>query len=351
MHLIVQIAAAIGITCSAFAQTTEEKAYSWLENQQQASGLLGNQESDNFAGLYPNALAAMAFIHQGDYQKAEAIFDFYSWRYATEFGAGSPGGFHQFADASTGTIDQSSDRWIGDNAWLLKALIYYRIKTGANYYDTMRNGIASWLMGLQDANGGVNAGYDSSGNLMNFYVTEGNLDVYAAFQWNPTEQTAVKSFLDSQMWVAADQRFKMGSTASDSSLDTCAWAVAALGPSYASTFNYTEQHFSRTDVSPNGQTIDGFADFIGESRIWLEGTGQMAIAYQVAGQPSDAAYYVAELEQAMVASQNWPSLVGLPTVTSDGDWVGADTRIFTASQVWYLFAKWGFNPLGDLSAI
>lgn len=330
------------------AQTIDQKVYTWLKNQQDANttGLLGNQESDNLAGLYPNALAALCFMKQGDVARAERVLDFYLREYPTAFAAGSVGGFHQFAHASTGAIDRTSDRWIGDNAWLLIAGNHYRVRTGRTKYDQMRGTLAAWLINLQEPNGGIKAGYTGSGSLMTVLSTEGNLDCYSALVWNGEPRNRIKTWLDTYMWVAADRRFKQGSTVNDSALDTCSWAITALGPSYSTTLPYTETHFAYTARSDaNGLNITGFRDLLGQNRVWLEGTGEMALAYRVVANTTKANTYIAQLERAMTTSQRWPTTVGVPNLTNNPGWTGATTRIWVPSQAWYLFAKWNWNPM------
>jgi cellulose synthase operon protein B len=319
--------------------------YEWLKLQQQSAGILGNQDNDNFAGLYPNAMAAMCFIHEGDVARAERIFDYYHKHLKTQFAPGTPGGFPQAANAANGELSLDTDRWIGDNAWLLIALNYYHRETRKTTYDDMRRGIAEWLISLQDPNGGIKAGFNKAGPMLH-YSTEGNLDCYAALVDYPEPRERVLKFLKAEMYVADGKYFKMGSTVNDPALDTCAWAVQALGPAYASTIEPTEKRFLRTDKSEaNGATIHGFADFVDKSRIWLEGTGEMAVAYNVAGRPADAKHFIAELEKAMVPSKAHPGTVGIPCSAREPSWTGASTLPFTPSQGWYLFASWNFNPM------
>lgn len=351
--LIILLTIAFGVASARAADpgSVPDRAYTWLKNHQDENktGIVGNQEGDNFAGLYTNALAAICFLHQGDVDRAERIFDFYARHFEREFAPGgdTPGGFPQFADAGTGELRRDTDRWVGDNAWLLIALNHHHRKTGKSDYAAMREGVARWLISLQDAEGGIAAGFNKNGPI-GHHSTEGNLDCYAALIDYPKERASVKHWLDTKMWVAADRRFKTGSTVEDSALDTCSWALGALGKQYAVTFDYAEKTWSRTDTTDATKaTVSGFGDKHGSTRIWLEGTGEMVVAYQVAGREKDAARYLAELEKAMIASPKWPDLVGLPCHTSDQPWEGGTRLIFVPSQTWYLLASWGFNPMAE----
>lgn len=329
-------------------QTIDEHAtrmYQWLVNQQAPTGILGNQEGETFSGLYANAAAAMCFTHQGDFDRSRKLFDFFESHRQSQFASGTPGGFPQFADSKTGQLHEEADRWIGDNAWLLMALNHYAWKTGDKRYDTMRQQIAQWLISLQDPEGGVKAGFNRNGPMLH-YSTEGNLDVYAALASYPQQRAKVRHFLMTQMWLEDEGRFKMGSTVHEPALDTCAWGIAALGPELAVGLPYAEKTFLMTDTADaTGKQLMGFRDFLNTHRIWLEGTGEMVVAYNVAGKPDIARKYLAQMCHAMVPSKQWPGLVGLPCATSNPPWETGSTLIFVPSQAWYLFGAWNFNPM------
>ena len=91
--------------------------------------------------------------------------------------------------------------------------------------------------------------------------------------------------------------------------------------------------------------MHAFADAVNADRVWFEGTGQMCVAYEVAGDFKKAAKYIKELEDAMVESPKFPGTMGNPFSTTDPLWKGGSEKIFVPSQAWYLFAKWKFNPM------
>jgi len=162
---------------SAKRPTNPQDIYNWILAKQGPHGILGNQENEDFSGVYTNALAAICYTHEGDLARAHAIFSFFHSR--LDIALAPPGGFPQFWDAATGEPYADSDRWIGDNAWLLIALNHYLYATRDHTFDDTRRTIAEWLISLQDADGGIFAGYNGDG-LMNWKSTEGNLDCYAA---------------------------------------------------------------------------------------------------------------------------------------------------------------------------
>jgi hypothetical protein len=346
------LAAILVLSSSAalFAQTPErdnaQKVYAWLLRQQGEYGLLGNQEDDNYSGLYPNALAAICYTEKGDIERAEKIFRHFDGKYDTTF-ATEPGGFFQFWNAANGEPRADTDRWIGDNAWLLIALNHHRRKTGSDEFARMRAGIAKWLISLQDDDGGILSGFNMKGP-MNSKATEGNLDCYAALTDFPTQRKKIKRFLENKMWISKEKRFLMGSTSSDPALDCCSWAVSALGSKYRETLRYAEKNFLQTHKSvASGNLVTAFCDLRGKQRIWLEGTGEMVVAYQVAGEPEKAKRFLGELDKAMVSSQSFEGTAGLPCHTNDAVWPGGDEKIFVPSQCWYLLGTWGVNPMAS----
>lgn len=323
--------------------TNPAEVYGWLVAKQGPHGILGNQENEAFGGVYTNALAAICYIHEGDFERARSVFSFFQSRLAIAME--SPGGFPQFWDASTGQAHLDSDRWIGDNAWLLIALNHYVYFTRDHTYDNVRETIGDWLIGLQDTDGGILAGYNASG-LMNWKSTEGNLDCYAALIDYHSERARLRDFLLSEMWIAAEGRFKMGSTVNESSLDSCSFGVAALGGDFAPALDYAEATMlEQQTCDATGALVKGFSDFVSEERIWLEGTGQMVVAYRIAGRDNSALMYLGELSKATFPSTFYSGTTGLACHTNEPAWATGSTTIFVPSGAWYVFGAWGFNPM------
>jgi len=321
----------------------EIRVYGWLQSQQGTCGLLANEEGDSLSGLYTNALAALCFLHHGDVERAERIFQCMRLHSAECLQA--PGGFYQFWSAANGEPHRDTDRWIGDNAWFLIALNYYKAKTGKTDYDDMREGIARWLISLQDKDGGVWGGYVADGHI-EYKSTEGNLDCYAALVEYPKERAKIKRWLIHDMWIPKERRLRMGSTVDESALDDLTWGVAALGPRYHFTLKYAEEAFLQTvHFDQRQHEVTGFSDFLFKNHVWLEGTGQVAAAYQYVGNKEKTAHYLAELERSMIPSQAFEGTYGMPCFTNNPRWSTGASRIFVPSQAWYLFAKWGFNPM------
>lgn len=302
--------------------------YDWLcKWQDKNSGLMASHE-DNWASTYNNAIAAMVFILQGDSDRAEKIFDFFNSRMneAEFFVNGNAEGFYQFRDSTTG-IPFNSDRWFGDNAFLLMALNYYKNKTGSTTYDNMAHQIADWIISLQNSDGSIANGH-----------TEGNLDAYSALKGhgNAAHAQRVKDWLE----CASNRNWK------DGPLDIHSWRVLSLGGDYGFCLNNTQAHKRNSTCTCSGNESTGFvADPAREDNVWLEGTIGMLLALYKAGYDTLGNYYLNEITKCTFCSKN-PEAKTLPflgkrdTVDTWAD----PCKGHMASVCWYFFALKRFNP-------
>jgi hypothetical protein len=276
-----------------------EKLYAWLCAIQMENGLVpsfefrrGNENEDGTeVSTYDNALAVIEFSRRGDLERAERILDFFISRIHVEFDAGS-GGFSQFRFATSGEPRDSS-RWMGDVAWLLIALKHYHGHSSENKYRGLEERMISWLRGLQDSDGGLFAGSDGDGNLRTEKVVEGNIDAFNAVPGFDDFHRRLLKYLSEKRWDRETDMF-------------IAW----------------------------------------------EGTGEMALAYAIAGREDSWEYYLSEMERMFIPSNNFSGLYALPYTTDDtgthyGYWTlrpEVDKSPWVASTVWYLFAAARFNP-------
>jgi len=329
---------------AAESERNVEGAYAWLKSQQQPTGLVRNMTNDPFFGLYVGALAAFCYVHQGDVGRAEQMFDYLDeWR-KKKWGADlSHRGFPQAWNADTGEGNEKSDRWIGDNAWLLMALNYHHAKTGSDKYKDLRNALADWLVALQDADGGIKCGFQVTGPML-FKSTEGNLDSYAALIERPEAREKIRNWLLTKMWIPEENRFRTGTTMDATALDCGAWAVSALGRDYAACLPYVAARYEYT-LPMNGLDAQatGFGDLPGKKRVWFEGTGEMAVAYRVAGQPEMAAKILHNMDA--VAVPGAMDEVGWPYFNTELVKPGTSHGFFAPSAAWYLLGRWGLNPM------
>ena len=327
----------------------EQRVYNWMKNQQLSNGLLESAENGNVVSLYDNALAAMVFLLNNDVAAAENIFDFFNARIASELQDG-PGGFSQFRDASG---IPGGHRWMGDNAWLLIALNNHKDMTGSSKYDALSVAISNWLVGLQDTDGGLFAGYGVDNLILNYKVTEGMIDAYNAVEGYGNFHSSLLQYLENDRWDAMDPSLKAWPTnpAYQYALDCHSWSYCIFNDYPVATLYASDRFLTTKTATVTGQTVNGYDIDVDRDVVFLEGTGQMAVAFHQAGLPSQTDYYLSEMEKAMFQSTATANAYGFPYATNPGTgygttplWLTADTEIALSGGAWYVFAKYGFNP-------
>ena len=113
----------------------------------------------------------------------------------------------------------------------------------------------------------------------------------------------------------------------------------------------TAQRFLTTKTATNGAQVTGYCFDEDKDTVWPEGTGQMALAFGLAGMNTQKDFYLAEMEKILIVSTKYSNATGFPYASNPGTaygsdplWTGADTKIAISGGAWYLFAKGGFNP-------
>ena len=286
---------------------TEIEVFNWFENQQLANGLLESVEDGNIVSLYDNALAAMVFMLREDYNKAEKIFDYFNVNIDNELKYGV-GGFSQFRDRNG---NPNNHRWMGDNAWLLIALNNYKGKTNNNTYDNLILDITDWLSSLQDADGGLFAGYNSNDELLNYKVTEGNIDAFNAINGYTTFHNQVLGFLKNDRWDNNDKNLVAWP-----SNPTYLYALDLHSWSYLIFQNYpissltSAERFLTTQFTNTGIQVDGYCFDEDKDAVWIEGTGQMALALGIAEMEFEKEFYLSEIEKTLIQSSKYSNSFG-----------------------------------------
>lgn len=209
--------------------------------------------------------------------------------------------------------------------------------------------------------------------------TEMNLDCIAAFAglFKHTKDVrhrdaarSARKFVDSMF--GGEGRFMAGTgpdpegadnpwkvNESQKPLDTNCWALAVLGVNKNTTagIRWAEKYCATKD-GPGG--FGGFAFSPSDTTgVWIEGTGQQILAYEMLGEQENASRYLKDLRRIQAAS---PGGKGLVASTKDGLWTGFDadfagarnkisqTRwnyysiVHVAATCWYLFADLQINP-------
>lgn len=327
----------------------EVQIFNWFSTQQLPNGLLESAENGNIVSLYDNALAAMVFMLKGEFTKTEKIFDFFNARISSELTNGV-GGFSQLRDRNG---SPNNHRWMGDNAWLLIALNNYKNLTGKSTYDKLASALSNWLMSLQDADGGLFAGYNANNSRMNYKVTEGNIDAFNAIAGYTTFHSQLLDFLAKDRWDKFDNNLVAWPTNPKYlyALDLHPWSYLIFNQYPVSSLTSAKRFLTKKTAN-NGAQIMGYCFDKDKDVVWLEGTGQMAVAFGVAGKSTEKEFYLNEMESVFFQSTAYPSSGGFPYASNIGTaygsdllWTGADIKIAISAGAWYLFARYNFNPL------
>ncbi len=323
------------------------KVLTWMNTMMiQSTGLVKSTTNSSSVSLYDNALAAFVFIETGTLSKAERIFDFFDSRIESELKAG-PGGFSQFRSLG-GT--PYNHRWMGDNAWLLMALDHYRKETGNTKYDLLREELDSWLRSLQDEDGGLFAGYADDNTLLNYKVTEGMIDAFCAVAGYDDFHRGLLKYLKNERWDSSIQSLMAWpeNPPYRYALDNFSWAYAAF-EDYPEYSLYQADRFLTTQTATlNGVSITGYDIDEDKDALFMEGCGQMALAFKLAKDESAAEEVLKEIDKLLIEA---PAGLGIPYSSNRGTgygsdplWQGADTDLALSPAAWYYFAKMGFNP-------
>jgi len=328
--------------------TNEQLMLNWLNSAQQINGLVPSTDNGNQVSLYDQSLAALVFISYAEYSRAERIFDFFNARINTELTAGS-GGFCQFRDLNG---NPTGNHWLGDNAWMLIALNNYAAITGSTKYNSLIQQMNNWIRSLQDSDGGVWGGYDAS-NVQIGKITEGNMDAFVAVVGYDNFHSNLLSYLKNQRWDNINKCFISwpGNTQYYYALDNFSWGFGIFPNCPASLLTQANMFLTTQIASITGNNVQGYCFDIDKDDVWLEGTGEMVVAYQIAGNNLQAIYYLQQMEKSIISSSLGSNLIGLPyasnLATGYGGgmlWQGANTQPYVSSVAWYLFGKHQFDP-------
>ena len=341
-----------GNTETAAPEVKVDSVYSWLSNMQQANGLLLSSEGGKYVSLYDNALAAIAFTSYGDLNKAEKIFDFFNSRLESEL-LYLPGGFGQMRTADGFPVDNSPRRWLGDNAWLLIALNNYHHMAQNTKYQNLATALSSWIMSLQDDDGGLWGGFAENGTRIS-KIAEGNIDAFNAIPGYQSFHQKLLAHLKNVRW---DENNKLFVAWADNpqykyALDLHSWSYCIF-EDFPVEILVKASRFKTTQTSTiTKRPISGYCFDEDRDVVWLEGTGQMAVAFFKAKKDSEAQTYFQEMKKNLVQSSKFPGSYALPysanfgtSYGSDELWTGVDTNPAVSSTVWYLFGMLRFDPL------
>ena len=326
-----------------------KETYNWVKNMQLFNGLLESSENTDFVSLYDNALASLVFMAQGDVEKAEKLFNFFNDRVDTEFLQGT-GGFYQYRNADG---ENGGRTWIGDNAWLLIALNHYHKMTGNQKYQHMAEELEKWLRSQQDQDGGLWGGYNEDGTQIH-KITEGIIMAFNAVEGYDDFHKKILAYLKANRW---DNNEMLLTAWPENPEYRYALDLHSLGygifEDFPESVLYGADLYLNTQIATiNGEEVTGYCFDEDKDAVWLEGTAQMAMAFQLAGMEGNKDNLLKELEKTFIASTLLESSKGIPFVTnyatgygSNVLWDHADIAPALSSTAWYLMARLNFNPL------
>lgn len=318
--------------------TASSNAYGWLVSQMASSGLIVSYQRGHIGYTYDEAVAVMAFAIAGDNARARTIL-------TTLQGLQNADGSWYDAYFTKTLRGQDTNKEVGPNMWVSLAVATYDNLTGDHAFDAMAQKNIAWCLQFQQADGGFNGGIDSSGNVLTWASTEHNEDAYAVLNYfgHTTAAANVKAFLDTVVWNGTDGRFDTGRGDPSVHTDVNAWGVLALGAS--GTHNYADgltynRNCCESMQSNSRTTADGF-DFNGDANdVWLEGTGQNAEAFAIAGDSADWNMFVSQV----VLDQDTSGGVQYSMEGTDNGYFTMSTANAVSSTGWLIIAANQYNP-------
>jgi len=327
---------------AASAQTSltvaTSNAHAWMVSQMDGSGLITSYQRGHISYTYDQAVAVIAYALSGDSARAKTIL-------STLQGLQNADGSFYDAYFTKTLRGQDTNEEVGPNMWVSLAVASYDNLTGDHSFDAMAQKNIQWCLQFQQADGGFDGGLDSSGNVLTWASTEHNEDAYAvlSFFGNTTAASNVKAFLDGVVWNSTDGRFDTGRGDTSVHTDVNAWGVLALGAS--GTHNYAaglafNQSCCESMQSNSRTTAEGF-DFDGDMNdVWLEGTGQNAEAFAVAGDSANWNTFVNQV----ILDQDSSGGVQYSMEGTNNDYFTMSTSNAVSSTGWLFIAADQYNP-------
>jgi len=282
------------------AATPSAAALSFLKSRMGPAGLLDSfvEDKTDYSYTYDNALAAMAFLSAGDRLSAQRVLDGF-----VGIGPVPGGGFlHRYR---TNGASAGGTLAAGHNAYLLQAMNLFSWRTGDHRYDGLAQGIAGYLLSLQDStDGGI---FGRSG--VTWKSTENNLAAYAAVANLALVQnlpaygiraTQIRDFLVRECWNGT--RFLTGKNDPTIVTDVQALGTQVLGAGYSNGSFWVESYTKATQRYSGKKQVTGFDLNTDRDTVWTEGTLQQALAFWLAGDNARFGFYRSESEKLLQSS-------------------------------------------------
>lgn len=257
----------------------------------------------------------------------------------------------------------------GNNAWVIIALAALYERTGEAVYLSTACKLGQFVRAFRDdigAYGGFRGGVadpedDAIRSYRVYASSEHNIDLAVAFRqlarltasslWDNEAQHA-RSFVEA-MWDSSRGCYLAGTldpwqrnlNPNQLPLDVQAWSIQAfpgLLSIHPEVISCAESNHRTVDGG-----LDGFDFNDDRDRVWLEGTGQMALSYQLVGQSSQAERFRSTLRLAQLSAPRADGY-GIVAASRDGLTTGFDFKYFARLHVgataWNVLAQLTFNP-------
>ncbi|MFI1996344.1 hypothetical protein [Actinoplanes sp. NPDC020271] len=315
---------------------------------------------------YDDALVILAWLAHGDAGRAVVLGD--TLLYAQEhdpIGDGRTRASYQ-PDSFTvldGTLDIGSPAaYTGNQAWAGMAFAHLYARTGERRFLDGALRLARWIFSTtfdgSRAPYGYTGGRTAGDQPITYKATEHNIDVGAFFTmlggltgdrvWKDRATTAfsfvaaMQDRASGHLWTGTDPD---GVTVNRYPIpeDVQVWAfLATLDERYRRSVSWVVDNLCAYDAGVHGVSFSN-AD---TSKVWLEGTGQTALALAVRRAKGDSLLskrLLWNIEQAQ------DDTGGIPAASSDGLDTGFGDLYYrslhTGATAWFLLAARGSNPL------
>ena len=320
---------------------------------------------------YENAIAAIAFLSEGDSESAEKVLDAlalgmakdkeFSDRFRNAYMAGKASDLPGYWNDEAGEWYQDANQ-VGTStksscAAATALLLGYNETKKEDYLNAASAGINWIISNCSDDAPGFTSGYngwpnDNADEVLTYKSTADNIWMYAACillkeatGWDTYDSAAssAQEFVTDAMFSAGDSRFFQGTKEDGETPVTnliCAdiQGLAALSFGDESGLDNMESCLtSDGGYSYDNSATDGF---------WLEGTAIAALALSESGdaETAEAALTAMEAQQLSTGAFPQASVSVLATGEKDREISGWPS---VGASAWYILAVNGYNPLGQ----
>lgn len=270
----------------------ESGALAFLRSRIAPSGLVDSYVEDlvDYSYTYDNAMAALAFISEGDYPSARLILDAFN-SMPTE----PSGGFLHRYHAQT-KLPEAGILYGGPNAYLLQAMNLYFLQTGDDRYNALAQRLGNFLLTLQDTDGGLfgRAGvtWKSAENNLAELCALRNLGKVQNIPLYVDQAELIRNFLVTECWDGT--RFRQGENDPTIVTDVQALGAMVLGPAYANGASWIEGQTLTSMPYSGRKKVTGFDFDTNRDTVWTEGTLQESLAFLVAQKTTKYKFYRTE---------------------------------------------------------